>query len=58
MTKPRDPDIKALDHAIRALNGSTPRMLPHNLAFIVDKWKHELAKIGIFIDDTRAPFFK
>lgn len=35
MTERRDPDIMAMDHAMRAIKRSTPRMLPHNIDFII-----------------------
>lgn len=34
MTQPRDPDIMAMDHAIKALLKSTPRMLANNIDFV------------------------
>ncbi len=37
MTPRRDPDIMAMDHAIRAIKKSTPRMLRTNIEFVV--WK-------------------
>lgn len=38
MTKPIDPDIKALRGAVRALAGSSPRMLRPNLEFLWDRF--------------------
>ncbi len=35
MTTRRDPDIMAIDHALNALKRSTPRMLWHNLDFVM-----------------------
>lgn len=35
MTKRRDPDIMAMERAIRAIRKSTDRMLPHNIDFII-----------------------
>ena len=35
MSKKRDPDIMAIDHAYRALRKSTPRMLKSNCEFVV-----------------------
>lgn len=35
MTKPRDPDMMAMDHAIKAMRTSTPRMLRANIAFVI-----------------------
>ncbi len=34
MTQPRYPDIMAMDHAIKALLKSTPRMLATNIDFV------------------------
>ena len=35
MTTRRDPDIMAMDHAIRAIKQSTPRMLKANIEFVI-----------------------
>jgi hypothetical protein len=37
MTQRRDPDIMAIDHCLRAIKKSTPRMLQANLEFVI--WK-------------------
>jgi hypothetical protein len=35
MTRPRDPDIMAMDHAVQAILKSTPRMLKLNIEFVI-----------------------
>jgi hypothetical protein len=34
-TRKRDPDIMAIDHAIRAIKKSTPRMLRPNIELVI-----------------------
>lgn len=35
MTQRRDPDIMAMDHALRAMKRSTPRMLRANVELVI-----------------------
>ena len=35
MSKKRDPDVMAIDHAIRAIRKSTPWMLKANIEFVI-----------------------
>ena len=55
MTKPLDPDLKALCGAVRALKGSTPRMLRANMNYLWDRFVLHPPKEDAALHPTEEP---